>query len=467
MTHALSRPALIPLALALAGATLSARTPMAQNLPANPATGTQAWVQLVAEGRAELRAWTTQAQCPVAEVDGQSLAMRLRAPAGVAANRHEGKLPAPVFPVNSCELTLPEGVKTLRVEGQALPLPKLQYQRIVVLGDTGCRLKGAEVQDCLDPKAWPLADISRQIAAWGPDLVLHMGDYHYRESACPEGRAGCAGSPFGYGWEAWQADFFQPAAPLLRAAPWVMVRGNHESCMRAGQGWHRLMGAAAYDPAANCDQASGDAQADFGEPFAVPIDSQHQFIVFDSARASYTTLQPGDALHVPFLRAVEAVKRLSLQRPASFFTSHHPVLGFATNQLGGGIPGTPSLTSVMGQAVGPRYFPEGVRLALHGHVHTFQALRFASDHPSTLISGHGASGLSTPLALPLPAGLQPAPGADVAEAHSLDGFGFVTLERLAGEWRIEEHSLAGHKRLSCTLAVDSPKAGLRCEAVKP
>ena len=28
----------------------------------------------------------------------------------------------------------------------------------------GCRLKGAEVQDCLDPKAWPLADISRQIA---------------------------------------------------------------------------------------------------------------------------------------------------------------------------------------------------------------------------------------------------------------------------------------------------------------
>ncbi len=51
----------------------------------------------------------------------------------------------------------------------------------------------------------------------------------------------CAGSPWGYGWDAWNADFFTPAAPLLAAAPWAAVRGNHESCARAGQGWWRFL----------------------------------------------------------------------------------------------------------------------------------------------------------------------------------------------------------------------------------
>ena len=35
-------------------------------------------------------------------------------------------------------------------------------------------------------------------------------------------------------WAAWQADFFEPAATLLQAAPWVFARGNHELCSRGG-----------------------------------------------------------------------------------------------------------------------------------------------------------------------------------------------------------------------------------------
>jgi hypothetical protein len=48
-------------------------------------------------------------------------------------------------------------------------------------------------------------------------------------------------SPWGYGWDTWKADFFDPAQALLKAAPWVMVRGNHETCTRAGQGWWRFL----------------------------------------------------------------------------------------------------------------------------------------------------------------------------------------------------------------------------------
>ena len=44
-----------------------------------------------------------------------------------------------------------------------------------------------------------------------PDLVIHVGDYHYRESPCADGNEGCAGSPWGYGFDAWQADFLASA----------------------------------------------------------------------------------------------------------------------------------------------------------------------------------------------------------------------------------------------------------------
>jgi hypothetical protein len=58
---------------------------------------------------------------------------------------------------------------------------------------------------------------------------------------CPAGNTGCANSPYGYGWEAWNADFFEPSEPQLAVAPWIMVRGNHETCDRAGDGWFRFL----------------------------------------------------------------------------------------------------------------------------------------------------------------------------------------------------------------------------------
>ena len=77
-------------------------------------------------------------------------------------------------------------------------------KRIVVIGDTGCRLKGTFVQDCNDPVKWPFATVARLAAARHPDLVIHVGDYHYRETPCPADRAGCAGSPYGDNWAVWQ-----------------------------------------------------------------------------------------------------------------------------------------------------------------------------------------------------------------------------------------------------------------------
>ena len=145
------------------------------------------------------------------------------------------------FPIEVCEARAPVTTARLTVSGGAVPILPAQVKRIVVFGDTGCRLEGRAIQDCSNPTAWPFGAIAARAAAKRPDLVIHLGDYYYRVSSCPAGRAGCAGSPHGDNWPSWKAEFFDPAAPLLAAAPWVMVRGNHELCRRGGHGWFRLL----------------------------------------------------------------------------------------------------------------------------------------------------------------------------------------------------------------------------------
>lgn len=145
----------------------------------------------------------------------------------------------PDFPIRMCEAAL-AGDAEARIGGVKLgPRPR-DPRRIVVIGDTGCRITDYVAQNCDSGLDWPFFRVAAAASAMKPELVIHVGDYHYREKPCA-GRTGCAGSPYGDTWAAWQADFFAPAAPLLTAAPWVMVRGNHEDCTRAGAGWNLLI----------------------------------------------------------------------------------------------------------------------------------------------------------------------------------------------------------------------------------
>ena len=176
------------------------------------------------------RVITDAAACPNLIVDGSNLPMTIRSAPMTAPLRPTQSDPADskpsAFPVTVCEALLPKAVQRASIEGIALPLPKLVINRIVMIGDTGCRLKKASNawQACNDPHAFPFAQVAAAAAAWKPDLVLHVGDYMYRENRCPD-PAQC-GSIWGYGWDAWNADFFSPAARLLAVAPIAPVRGN-------------------------------------------------------------------------------------------------------------------------------------------------------------------------------------------------------------------------------------------------
>ena len=67
--------------------------------------------------------------------------------------------------------------------------------------------------------------------------MLHGGDFHYRKNPCIDSSTECGTSPFGDNWATWREEFFEPAKPLLLAAPLVIMRGNQEGCARAGAGW--------------------------------------------------------------------------------------------------------------------------------------------------------------------------------------------------------------------------------------
>src|SRR5262249_46767840 len=123
-----------------------------------------------------------------------------------------------------CELPLAAGTKSASIENLPLPVLKPTLTSVAAFGDTGCRLKAAKqsakadddeeergkFQDCNIPARWPFASLAASVAAAKPDLVIHVGDYLYRESACPPRDSGCARSPHGDDWPTWKADFFRP-----------------------------------------------------------------------------------------------------------------------------------------------------------------------------------------------------------------------------------------------------------------
>jgi hypothetical protein len=382
-----------------------------------PAAVVARWVEIGPEGAVLARAITGSGACPELRVNGVPAPMQVRA-------RPE----APAFPVLVCEATLgPQAVKAT-LDGHALPLPVVNPARIAVLGDTGCRLKGPRLQACNDPSAWPFARVAKSIAATQPDLVVHVGDYHYRESPCSADDPRCAGSPVGDVWDAWAADFFIPAAPLLAAAPWVMVRGNHEICHRAGEGWFRFL-----DPRplpAKCRS--------YTEPYALGA-GRVKVVVLDSASADDRHARPERVER--YATALQNVAALA--SPRSWLFTHKPFWGALAKRAPPFVRAGANATL---HAASRGALPKPIELVLAGHIHLFEALAFA-ERPPGIISGNGASALSEPISAPL-AGLEVA-GARLTDGSTFNDFGFVILEPLERGWSASVRNADGKPVMTC------------------
>ena len=268
-----------------------------------------------------------------------------------------------------------------RIKGQALALPHAEPAQIVVIGDTGCRIKvakgadaseSANVQDCNHD--WPFERVAKASASAQPQLVIHVGDYLYREDPCPaKDRGKCGGTPYGDNWETWNADFFKPAASLLSAAPWAFSRGNHEDCDRAWRGWFYYLDPRPWQGGG----VQGDAAAVFDSTRNVSID-RVRFLRNGSIQHRYG--------------AVSQLRRAT-ELPARARTP-----GWWIIILSGrcGRPTTPRPPSprrdVLEQAWN-HASPKGIAMVLSGHTHLFELLSYGAERPLQIVAGDAGTKL--------------------------------------------------------------------------
>ncbi len=335
------------------------------------------------------------------------------------------RLPVPANLKLACEAVIPPSAKTAKANGQTLVLPVKNPTKITVIGDTGCRLKGDRVQACNDSSAWPFAQIASMAAKSQPQLVMHVGDYLYREESCPVNERGCKGSPWGDNWETWNADFFKPAKDLLKAAPWLMARGNHESCKRAWRGWFYYL-----DPrpmAAACNEYSAPYLAKLGN---------FQVLVLDSSEVGGGKPDPQQV----------AIYRKQLQPFANtpaWMLLHHPFWG-----LKRGAPGPTAVTETLHEA----YTQAGMKkigFILSGHTHLFELFSFVNGWPPQLVAGDSGTKLGGTVNK-YDDGVRAA-GSNVKSGDAKSEFGFVELTGSGDQLQLNLKSKVGKVLVNCQL----------------
>ncbi len=391
-----------------------------------------AWSQYGADGTVEGRVITDDESCPAIVTDGQSTPMTLR------------QQPSDAFKVKLCIGSIPAGTKKASAGGADLPVPVAKPRHIVLLGDTGCRLKGAIVQSCNDENFWPFHRVASHAAQEHPDLVIHVGDFLYRETPCKPGDDRCAGSPTGDNWPTWNADFFTPATDLLKSSVWIIERGNHEDCKRAGLGWTTLLGRAPSTGTCLGREA----------PMFVDIGGIKLAVLDDNDANDAEVKQPAaDELRRDIAAAIAA--------HADWTITHHPFRGVSKllkKEKGGDgkiVEGGNAtlLEALKGQD------ESGLTLMLSGHIHNFQIENYAKPMAPQLINGEGGDNLDTDVPAKL-TGLVSG-GQTIKSGMSLPGFGYVVIDRIGNskDWSITVKSSDGDVLRHCSLK----KRKLACE----
>jgi hypothetical protein len=343
-------------------------------------------------------------ECPSIVIDGAPVKMRVHSQKSVD------------YPVTVCEADLAAGVKSASIDGTELPVKKLdRAEKVAILGDTGCRMRTAkgqypaQNQGCV-PATWPFQQVADTIAKWDPDVILHVGDYYYREAACKG--LNCVKAP--YNWNRWNADFFAPGAKLLGNAPWIFVRGNHEECSRAAEGWVRFLDPRNYvwEDVNTCN-----SNLTYTPPYVVNAGTLSVAVVDSSSAADDL-----DQTQVPIYAAQLA--HLSKTKPGTWLTEHHPFWA-----VSGSEEDSDTMAAAMQQSPLPQL---GVIFA--GHIHLLEILTFTNHEVPQFVVGNGGTALD--------AAVKDATGENlgdrtVATFYQDDDFGFIAATRSGDKWTFE------------------------------
>lgn len=292
------------------------------------------WLQLMPDQQTWFRVITKRNDCPSITIGEATYKMLLHAKSSSD------------IPLTSCKFVIPQSANSIQFENKTINLPKA-FNKILIVGDTGCRIKGISVQDC--HQDWPFEKIANISEKYKPDLIIHLGDYFYREFCL---RFKCIGEPTGDNMKAWSADFFQPAQNLLNVAPWVMVRGNHESCSRGGNGWSHF-----FDYRNKCYKHT--------IPYTIDLDPKLRLIIADSADS--------DLLQ----EEINVINSLAVDNKQNWLLTHRPFWVKTNN-------GKEFLSQLQNLS-------SNISVILSGHIHTFHIAENSGQ--KQLIVGNSGSKL--------------------------------------------------------------------------
>lgn len=398
---------------------------LALSLPADAALLT-GWSQYGEDGAVEARVITDDPSCPALIANGASIPMT------------ERSAPTAAFPSRVCAAAIPKGAKSASAGGRILPVPAPHPRHIVLLGDTGCRLKGDIVQSCNDENSWPFHRVAKHAAAEHPDLVIHVGDFLYRETACKENDKRCAGTPWGDNLPTWIADFFSPGRDLLNASVWLIERGNHEDCRRAGTGWTTLLGRAPVT--APCTPRE--------KPLMVDLDGV-KLAVLDENDADDDKKRPNEAV----AKAVHADLETVAGFKPDWIITHHPFRGVSKWSDEDEDEGEKHIVGANATLLSALqgYDESSLTLMLSGHIHNFQIENYAAPLPPQMIVGEGGDKLDTNVPSSL-TGLVTG-GQKIRSGLSIPGFGYVVGDRMGDsqDWAFTVHAANGKVLRRCAL----------------
>jgi hypothetical protein len=356
--------------------------------------------------------------CPSIVIDGTPSKMRVHAAKSTD------------YPVTVCEAGIAPHVKSASIDGEELPLKKLnRAEKVAIVGDTGCRMRTAkgqypaQNQGCV-PATWPFQEVAGTIAKWDPDVILHVGDYYYREAACK----GTNCVPAKYNWNRWNVDFFAPAAKLLPHAPWIFVRGNHEMCSRAAEGWVRFLDPRSYlwENVQTCT-----SNLTYTPPYVVSLGALDVAVV-DSSAADDAL----DQAQVPIYAGQLALLRKT--RPGTWLTQHHPYWAAS---------GSEEDSDTMAAAWEQSPLPQMAGV-FTGHIHLLEILNFTNNEVPQFVIGNGGTALDAPATDPTGTSLS---DRTVKAFYQDDDFGFIAATRVeGGGWKFDVVDKQGKVKFTTT-----------------
>jgi hypothetical protein len=336
-----------------------------------------------------------------------------------------------------CEAVLPPDAREVKTPWGEIHIPQ-EVQKVAIIGDTGCRLrlteKGGAFQNCDNENEWPFRKIVRAIAKDNPDVVVHLGDYHYREICADPARCKPFQNTVTYAYPGWAADFMDPASELMRTKPFIFVRGNHEDCHRAYEGFDKLLSPVGTSA---CVEDQDTQYVSFGSLLIVNFDMATVHDKPDEKNSpEYHRLKER------YLKMLKTIR--SRPEKEVWFISHKPIWGLVP--IGGSV--LPTNLNLQ-RAVTENPFPAQVTLAFAGHIHDFQLAR--GKHPVQLVVGESGTELD-----PVPERPQ--------HTHNLENgvevfsptvkenqFGYALLERRPEGWQASLKNTEGKTEYICPL----------------